>query len=465
MKKLKKTWLLVFLCKIHKIKGLIVYILVLLINYLIGKYKIYFSIFCTIDIYFLNIYMSKFLKSIFFMIITILWLSNFLQNTVSAANETYFIVTAYYSPLPNQKRYTTWTYTWDVRLNWKWHTTASWKWVYTWILAAPSKYPFWTKIYFEWFWIWVIEDRWWAIVKAWKRWFEHDRIDIWMGYWDEWLQRALNWGTRIIKWKVVSRNSNVNLKFSANILKDIENIKVNPENHNISDVKKLQENFKKLWIYNWVIDWKYSSIKITLIDFQINNRIIKSTNSSDAWWFWPKTYTTLLKKYWNKDILVRQNNTKIIETNPKVQIILNHEEIKLNWDKPQIEEVKKLQRLFKKLWMYSWNIDWNFNNIKRKLLDFQKETWIIKQDNSWWAWYFWEKTKAALVNYFENKNALIRKKITIDDISYSTLDKIWKKLKKSGNNRILIKKLLRVKTKLDNTSRIDKIDYLINLLK
>ena len=69
----------------------------------------------------------------------------------------------------------------------------------------------------------------------------------------------------------------------------------------ISDVKKLQANFKKLWIYGWKIDWRYSSIKNTLIKFQIKNRIIKSRKSVDAWRFWPKTYGKLLKKYWNKD--------------------------------------------------------------------------------------------------------------------------------------------------------------------
>ena len=409
--------------------------------------------------------MSKLFKSILFIIITILWLFTFLSKTTFANNETYFIVTAYYSPLLNQKQYTTWSYNWDIRLNWKWHTTASWRWVYTWILAAPSKYPFWTRIYFKWFWIWAVEDRWWAIVKAWIRWHEHDRIDIWMWYWDEGLQRALNWWKKTIKWKVVSRNSGVNLKFSANILKNIDNIKVNPRKHNISDVKKLQENFKKLWIYNWKINWKYSSIKNTLINFQVNNKIIKSINSVGAWRFWPKTYWKLLKKYWNKDILIKQDNTKIIETSPKVQIILNHEEIKLNWDEPQVDEVKKLQRLFKKLWIYSWIIDWNFNNIRRILLDFQKQVWIIKYDDSWWAGYFWEKTKAALVTYFEDREIILKKKILLDDISYSILNKILKKLKKSGNNKNLIRKLLKVKTKLRSTSRINKINYLINGLK
>ena len=410
--------------------------------------------------------MSKIIKSILFIFITIFWTFFFLKNTSFAdMSETSFIVTAYYSPLPNQKHYITWSYAWDIRLNWKWHTTASWKPVKQWILAAPTKYPFWTKIYFNGYGIWTVEDRWWAIVKAWIRWYEHDRIDIWVWHGDEWLMRARKWWKRSIKWIVVSRSSEISLKFSDNVLTDIENIKVNPENHSNIDVKKLQQNFKKLWLYNWEIDGSYQSIKWDLIDFQIKNKVIRSKTQIDAWWFWPKTYLTLIKKYWSKDILVKQENTKIVGTNEKVKIILDHEEIKLNWDKPDKAEIKKVQSLFIKLWMYNWKIDWDFNSIKRILLDFQKESWIIKKDNSWWAWYFWEKTKAALITHFEKNEKNRKKKITIDDISYDTLKKIWEKIKNSKKSDELIKKLKKVKTKLKRKSQIKKIDYLIKILE
>ncbi len=410
--------------------------------------------------------MGKILKSISFILFTIFLFFTFSKSiSFASSNETYFIVTAYYSPLPNQKHYTTGSYYWDIRLNWKGHTTASWKAVKQWMLAAPTKYPFWTKIYFNWYGIWAVEDRWWAIVKAWVRWYEYDRIDIWMWYGDEWLMRAKKWGKRKIKWKVVSRNSKTNLKFSKNVLNGIENIKVNPKTHKISDVKKLQENFKKLGLYSWNIDWNYKNIKETIIDFQIKNKIIISRNDEAAWWFGPKTYLTIIKKYWNSDILIKQKKSKLIETSKKVKIILDHEEIKLNWDFPQEIEVKKLQSLFKNLWMYKWDINGNFENIKRPLLDFQKKVWIIKNDNSWGAWYFWEKTKAALITHFENQNINRQRKITIDDISYSTLDKIWKKLKLLPNNKIFLKKLKKIKLNIKKDSQIKKIDYLIKMLE
>ena len=408
--------------------------------------------------------MSKFLKSFLFWIIIFLWLFNFQTNLVSAEEETYFIVTAYYSPLPNQKRYTTWSYYWDMRLNWEWHTTASWKGVYKWILAAPKKYPFWTKIYFDWFGIWAVEDRWWAIVKAWERGYEHDRIDIWMWYWDEWLQRALNWWKRKIKWKVVARISEVNLEYTEDILINLANIKVNPEISKVEDIKILQKNFKTFWLYKGEIDWKFKSIEKPLVDYQLKNNLIASREEEAAGWFWPKTYVKLLKDYWNKDILVRKVNTEIIETNKEVQVILAYPEIDLNWDNPEKEEVIKVQDLFKKLWLYSWKLDWNYSSIKDTLISFQKNSWIIKNDTSWWAWYFWEKTKAGLITYFESTNTVVKKKITIDDISYATLKNIWKKLQNHTEKDSIIKKLSITESKMKIKSQKDKIKYLIMIM-
>jgi hypothetical protein len=408
--------------------------------------------------------MSKSFKSLLLLILSVFWV--FLSQTkitLAKSNKNInFIVTAYYSPLPNQKKYITWTYSWDKRLNWEGHTTASWKPIKVWTLAAPSKYPFWTKIYFEWYGVWVVEDRWWAIVKAWVRWHEHDRIDIWMWYGDEWLQRALKWWKKTIAWRVVSKNEKVNLKFTKNVLEGLEKIKVNPEYHPKNNVKKLQENFKKLWIYNWKIDGNYNSIKKDIINFQIKNWIIKSKNDEAAWWFGPKTYIALLRRFWPKDVLIKQKNLIIKETNEKIEIILEAPEIRLNWDNPQKEEVIKVQRLFKDLWIYNWEIDWDYKKIKPLILKIQKWAKIIKKDNDWWAGYFWEKTKAALIKYCEEK---YKKKITIDDINYNTLKIIAKKLKKLKSKNKIIKKLEKYLKFIKINSRKEKIKFLIQELK
>jgi len=126
-------------------------------------------------------------KILSFLLLTLLFISNILMfEDVFSSDNDYFVVTAYYSPLENQEYYLTWDYVSEKRLNWQWIRWASWKWVFSWMLAAPKNYKFWTKIYLEWLWIWVVEDRWWAIVNAWKRWYSSDRIDVWVWYGDEW---------------------------------------------------------------------------------------------------------------------------------------------------------------------------------------------------------------------------------------------------------------------------------------
>ena len=60
-----------------------------------------------------------------------------------------FVVTAYYSPLPNQNYYLKGSYEADLALNGNGTNGASGKEVYIGMLAAPKKYPFGTKIHLE----------------------------------------------------------------------------------------------------------------------------------------------------------------------------------------------------------------------------------------------------------------------------------------------------------------------------
>lgn len=217
----------------------------------------------------------------------------------------YFYVTAYYSPLPWQDKYTTWSYEWDIRLNWGWKKAASWKEVFAWLLAAPKNYNYWTKIYLEWIWVWDVQDRGWAIVNAGERWHEYDRIDIWMWYWDEWLNRALKWGTRKIKWNIVNSNRDVTVEFDTSVVAKYNKLtvkleevsKVKDENE---DVKKLQQLLKDTNLYTWEIDWDYEKVRNILVKYQIENWVIENEYDEAAWYFWEKTYAVFRKNFWVK---------------------------------------------------------------------------------------------------------------------------------------------------------------------
>ncbi len=269
-----------------------------------------------------------------------------------------FIVTAYYSPLPWQYRYITWSYRGDIKLNWWWKVTASGKWVFPWLLAAPRNYPFWTRIYLEWIWVWSVEDRWWAIVNAWERWHESDRIDVWMGYWDEWLSRALKWWKRTVSWEILEYSEEVSMEFEKSPFYKTWEFKASPYSSR-NEIINLQTLFSQLELYSWEIDWNYESIKPNLIQFQIDNWIIASRNAEDAWWFWPKTVSFIREKY-TKWIFVE----KIREWN-----ILETFWLSLK-DREKVEKLK--DKLEKSLWeMASWD--------QEKLLKY-KERIKIKLD-------------------------------------------------------------------------------------
>jgi hypothetical protein len=186
--------------------------------------------------------------------ILIFCLFNPLDSYVYASNndneDQCFIVTAYYSPLEWQKKYNTWSYWWDIRLNWDWKHTASWKKVFTWLLAAPRSYEFWTKIYLEWLWVWEVEDRWWAIKSSSETWHECDRIDVWMWYWDEWLERALKWWIKEVKWRIVANDTEISIDFDESKNKEVKILSNNIEyekidRHNLID-KELKQKLDKI---------------------------------------------------------------------------------------------------------------------------------------------------------------------------------------------------------------------------
>lgn len=398
-----------------------------------------------------------------------------------------FITTAYYSPIEWQKFYYNWSFEDEISMNWEWKHTASWKEPYFGALAWASKYPFGTRIYLEWYGIGVIEDRGSDIVKKWERWDTCDRIDIWMWTWSEWLNRALNWWKdKLVYWEVLAIDYDVSLKFWENIVLKYTDLVVNPETNNVEDIKSLQELFKKIWLYKWDIDWKYESIKDTLIEFQIKHKIVKSKKDEAVWWYWTKTKNKLINLYGEDPLKQEDNETKknlaIKVINEKANKILEFWDIYISPEKTDKSDVEKIQNLFLDLWLYKGKIDWDYNSIKKDILKIQKRLWIIKNEKSLWAWYFWNKTKKAMISYYSNNESL-------ENISYSSNKLVLKQSEKnilhSSLNKIITyskeeanwdtKKELEIinnyyskfkkvyKTSSDSKTKL-KLEYLIKLM-
>ena len=342
-------------------------------------------------------------------IVLILW-AFYVPNTHSYNAKDYFVVTAYYSPLPDQNFYLTGDYNDEKRLNWQWIRWASWKPVFSWMLAAPKNYAFWTKIELDWLWIWVVEDRWWAIVNAWNRWYESDRIDVWMWYWDEWLRRALYWGKRKIKWRIVSNNTKPTLDYNniaspmwatkgLNIIPSIFNESIG-KSTSIETIKKLQNFLTKTWLYKWKINWVYNKEIISLVyDFQIENKIVSSESSSWAWYWGNLTRKTFLKQYldWEFDkklvdldeIELKNNISEIVEKTNKYKSVFNNP-VKTK------EEIINLQNLLIEMWLYVWKANGSYDPIRYIVMEFQLKNKLINTKLSTWAWYYWPNTRKVL---------------------------------------------------------------------
>lgn len=146
-----------------------------------------------------------------------------------AYEEVTLIATAYYSPLPNQKYYLRGNYEAELLLNGNGTHGASGRPVFNGMLAAPKGYSFGTKIWVEGFGVGSVEDRGGAIVPTGTRGNAFDRVDIWMGYGEEGLGRALAWGRRTVKArKYVSNQTAVTFDFSkikpANLSKSVAKV-------------------------------------------------------------------------------------------------------------------------------------------------------------------------------------------------------------------------------------------------
>jgi peptidoglycan hydrolase-like protein with peptidoglycan-binding domain/3D (Asp-Asp-Asp) domain-containing protein len=131
--------------------------------------------------------------------ITLSTLVGSIFSPVYAAEEPYhqeFVVTAYYSAKPNQCCYFRGNYDDEITFNGRGTNGADGTPVYPGMIAAPPTYAFGTRITLDGLGTATVHDRGSRIIE----WGEDlHRIDIWMGYGEEGLARALAWGVRRVK--------------------------------------------------------------------------------------------------------------------------------------------------------------------------------------------------------------------------------------------------------------------------
>jgi len=388
------------------------------------------------------------------------------------ANEesNYFVVTAYYSPLPDQEYYITGDYYKELRLNGQWIAGASWKGVFSGMLAAPAKYWFGTKIYLDGLGIGSVEDRGGAIVPAGQRWYSYDRIDVWMGYGDEGLRRANFWGKRTVygyvvdSWNTTSidytqvpapgwavtglKKAGTTTTISTPVIS--ENYAPIPETtifdislakwSDTEYISEMQSVFEELW-YMWddYSDGEYDEVTIdSIVAFQLKYELISDPYELWAGSYGPKTrtklkelYDTYIQEIAEKEALLEDIEALTIQSETKAQ-----EYVGSLWNPTYGDispSVRELQKSLTILWYFDYKDTAIFGvKTQNALIEYQLDKKIIQDATTLWAWIFWPKTREQFITdmselyfkelleenelydrYLENKS--IEEKISEDD--------------------------------------------------
>lgn len=225
-----------------------------------------------------------------------------MQQTASAAYQQIFTISAYYSPIPGQTHYVTGSYEGDIRLNGSGVRSADGTPVYPGMIAAPSTYAFGTKMNIPGIGVVAVHDRGGAIVHAGERGQYYDRLDVWMGYGDAGLSRALNWGKRNVEVTVYgidpSIEPNVYLEGFSQAEKFIRTVVDEQRIFNTDlmygdtgdKVEELQNYLTQLGYYKGTIDGIYGdAVYKAVINFQIDQNIIDAAEEFGAGYLGPRT--------------------------------------------------------------------------------------------------------------------------------------------------------------------------------
>ncbi len=58
------------------------------------------------------------------------------------------------------------------------------------------------------------------------------------------------------------------------------------------------------------------------------------------------------------------------------------------------DQVKQVQRVYNKLWYYTWNITWDYDDVYESIIQYQLDTWVVSSRTDLGAGYFGPKTRS-----------------------------------------------------------------------
>ena len=321
------------------------------------------------------------------------------------------MVSAYYSPLPNQTFYMRGSYAADKRLNGNGTNGADGTQVYTGLLAAPRTYPFGTRIRIPGLGVGEVHDRGGAI----KARANYDRIDVWMGHGEEGLARALNWGMRLVEGEVYFTAYQVEpgLSFgwvsstlpSATLNRLKSKTLINPKvftkpitkASSQTSIRELQEALRLFGYYNGEVNGMYTdTTRKAVLAFQISEGVIPHKDAVGAGYFGPKTRETLKTKSENF-------NSKVVKEQERLQGNVSALAVGLGKNSTG-DEVYRLKQMLWELSYYKGNLDGNYDiQLMDAVFEFQKDNNILSDEWDRGAGYYGKQTHQALAAAVDRK--------------------------------------------------------------
>ncbi len=321
-----------------------------------------------------------------------------------------FVVTAYYSPKPNQCCYYRGSYEAEITFNGGGTKGADGTKVYPGMIAAPREYSFGTRISLpELGVVGTVHDRGGRII-AWDN--DTHRIDLWMGEGEEGLARSLEWGARKMtgtvypaggaqpaeKWSLALFPSPASALALLPKASDASSMLSATFGDKKYAIRTLQTALKNLGYFNQAVtDLFGTDTRQAVASFQKDYGIDGDGTKVDE-----KTYAalTLAKKM--------DNHPAPIDTTLRRGM--------------RGANVKELQRILRYLGFYKGRTDGVFDeDVRKAVIVLQKEQSIVQSDTSDSAGIVGTKTKAAIAKIWKAQQvkdstdmAMLKMKITKD---------------------------------------------------
>lgn len=321
-----------------------------------------------------------------------------------------FIISAYYSPLPGQNKYVTGSYNGDIRLNGGGVHGADGSNVYPGMIAAPKGYPFGTKMKIDGLGVVAVHDRGGAIVHSGERGNSYDRLDVWMGYGDVGLSRALHWGRRTldayvygvdpsiteqialdgysVTEKNVSNNLPVTDSTSSSATQDAaflsETLSLGSQGDGVAKIQKILQDLK---YYSGKVNSVFDEETLkAVMKFQVDQNIINDSTDFGAGYVGPKTAKFLA----DKSVPVSSNSA----TETASQVDYFSQDLKPG---DSGEDVNKLQQELAKINLLGIDSTGTYGEVtQHAVFKFQQSQSLVGDESSQGAGVFGPKTRSVL---------------------------------------------------------------------